>query len=125
MRPLPRPTRTMAVVLQLSQRAGPTIWPMRTTCLKPAESLGLLDAIRLADDTRRFRILSIEPPSSLQGTYRISLQSEDGLGTVLNCEPDELLTVWTREVACPYRPATALSLDANGPRVRRTELSPA
>ena len=113
------------MVLQLSHRGCADHLPMRTTCLKPAESLGLLDAIRLADDTRRFRILSIEPPSALQRTYRISLQSEDGLSTVLNCESDELLTVWTRELSCPYRSAPPSSAEVAGTRVRRTELSPA
>jgi hypothetical protein len=98
---------------------------MRTTSQKPAESLTLSDSIRLADDSRRFRVLSIEPPAGSSGSYRIALQSEDGLSTVLNCDADELLTVWIREVACPYRVDSGVPFAVPPSRVRRVELSAA
>lgn len=115
----------MAAVLQLSLTRSPSIWLMRTTCQKPAESLSLADSVRLAEDSRRFRVLSIEPPSGPAGTYRIALQSEDGLSTVLRCESDELLTVWTREVACPYRMDPVVPFEVPPARVRRVEMSAA
>lgn len=98
---------------------------MRTTCQKPAESLSLSDSVRLAEDSRRFRVLSIDAPSGHTATYRIALQSEDGLGTVLHCDSDELLTVWTREVACPYRMDPSVPFEVPPARVRRVELSAA
>ncbi|HYF43541.1 MAG TPA: hypothetical protein VEA35_14015 [Ramlibacter sp.] len=67
---------------------------MRRTVMKPVETLKVRDFVRLADDTRYFRVLDIDPPLNGRDYYRISLRSDDGLSTTLVRTEDDSVAVW-------------------------------
>ncbi|HSW20835.1 MAG TPA: hypothetical protein VLJ86_26675 [Ramlibacter sp.] len=90
---------------------------MRTTSQKPVENLVLHEAVRLADDVRRFKVVSIDHDAYSSDHYRITVQSEDGLRCVLNLDGDDMITVWVKE---PARTQRSTPVAASEMPVRRT-----